>query len=208
MSIEDLNNELGNIDIYLLDQILKGRYQQTDKILDAGCGEGRNLVWFLRNNYNVFGVDKNSSAIKMLQFVARTINPALPKDNFLISNLEHTSFPDLSFEAIISSAVLHFAENEMHFYQLFDEMIRLLKFEGNLFIRMASNIGAEDKIEAHKDMQTLLPDGSTRFLLSRNILDNLIKKYPILPVEPIKTVNVQDERFMSTLVFQKKSRKA
>ncbi len=40
MNFQDLNKEIGNIDIYLLDQILKGRYQQTHRILDAGCGFG------------------------------------------------------------------------------------------------------------------------------------------------------------------------
>lgn len=204
MTIQELNKELGNIDIYLLDQILKGRFQERKRILDAGCGEGRNLIWFLRNKYQVYGVDNNASAIRMLQYVAKTNNPDLPKEHFETASIENTSFTDLYFDAIICSAVLHFANNVDHFYQMFDEMIRILDFDGILFIRMASNIGAEEKIVAFNDKKTMLPDGSARFLLSRSMLNNLLKKYPIEPIEPIKTVNVQDIRFMSTLVFKKK----
>ena len=39
-SVQEL---IGNTDIYLIDQIMKNRYNQQDKILDAGCGNGRNL---------------------------------------------------------------------------------------------------------------------------------------------------------------------
>ncbi len=201
MTIQELNNELGNIDIYLLDQILKGRYSDTKTILDAGCGEGRNIVWFLKNNFQVFGIDKNASAIRMLQFVARSLNPDIDKNNFVVGSIEDAIYPDSSFDAIICSAVLHFAENETHFFHMYNEIIRVLKPKGTLFIRMASNIGAEDKIEAIIEKKTFLPDGSARFLLSRQLLDKILKKYPIKLLEPVKTVNVQDSRFMTTLVF-------
>ncbi|RYD73106.1 MAG: class I SAM-dependent methyltransferase, partial [Sphingobacteriales bacterium] len=52
--IQDWLNET---DIYLIDQILKNRFHPEMKILDAGCGDGRNLNYFLYNNYNVYGVD-------------------------------------------------------------------------------------------------------------------------------------------------------
>ncbi|WP_332912670.1 hypothetical protein [Algoriphagus boritolerans] len=47
MEVTELNQLLGNVDIYLLDQILKGRFSKEMKILDAGCGEGRNAVYFI-----------------------------------------------------------------------------------------------------------------------------------------------------------------
>ena len=48
----------GGIDIYLFDQLLKGRFVPGMRILDAGCGSGRNLVYFLRSGYEVFAVDE------------------------------------------------------------------------------------------------------------------------------------------------------
>ncbi|WP_255459102.1 class I SAM-dependent methyltransferase [Mucilaginibacter lacusdianchii] len=77
-----MNNQLqhifGNIDIYLFDQLLKGTYANSRKILDAGCGGGRNLVYFLQNGYEVYGVDPNPQAIeavKELSAQLATTNP-------------------------------------------------------------------------------------------------------------------------------------
>ena len=37
----------GPIDIYLFDQILRKRIAPGMRVFDAGCGHGRNLVFFL-----------------------------------------------------------------------------------------------------------------------------------------------------------------
>lgn len=206
MTVQELNNELGNIDIYLLDQILKGRYLESEKVLDAGCGEGRNSIWFLRNNFKVYGIDKNASAIRMLQFIARSMNPSVSKENFKVCSIEDAQFSEAYFDAIICSAVLHFAENEEHFFYMFDNIVRMTVPLGSIFIRMASNIGAEATLTGYKNKQSSLPDGSERFLLTREILENILNKYPLKLVEPVKTVNVQDSRYMTTLVFVKSDR--
>src|SRR5690606_35388249 len=73
MEISALNKLLGNIDIYLLDQVLKGRFTREMKILDAGCGEGRNTVYFLKEGFQIFGVDHNPVAIQMARIQAQTI---------------------------------------------------------------------------------------------------------------------------------------
>ena len=67
MSIETLTNDIGGIDIYLLDQILKERYQKDAHIFDAGCGVGRNLKWFYNEGYTVFGADNNAQRIATVQ---------------------------------------------------------------------------------------------------------------------------------------------
>jgi ubiquinone/menaquinone biosynthesis C-methylase UbiE len=203
MTIQELNKELGNIDIYLLDQILKGRYPDDYILLDAGCGEGRNLIYFLNNKFKVYGIDQNSSAIRMLQYVARTLNPAISKDNFILGSIDSLPFPDEHFHSVICNAVLHFAENEEHFFKMWAELFRVVKSNGTLFLRMASNIGAEEVILLDPNQKAYLPDGSFRFLLSRIHLKILESKYGFIYLEPVKTVNVQDQRFMTTLVLQK-----
>ncbi|CAN5153700.1 hypothetical protein BH23BAC1_BH23BAC1_45160 [soil metagenome] len=203
MTIQQLNKELGNIDIYLLDQILKGRFPEDFKIMDAGCGEGRNLIYFLNNKFEVYGLDKNPSAIRMLQFVAQTLNPGISRQNFVIGSLESIPFPNDFFNTIICSAVLHFADNLESFFLMWKELFRLLKSEGILFVRMASNFGAEATIQFNPDQKAFLPDGSFKFLLSRDILKTLESEFDFTYLEPVKTVNVQDQRLMTTLVLQK-----
>jgi SAM-dependent methyltransferase len=58
----DLQREFGAIDIYLFDQLLRGRIAPGLRVLDAGCGSGRNLVYLLRSGYEVFAADPDERA--------------------------------------------------------------------------------------------------------------------------------------------------
>jgi tellurite methyltransferase len=82
-------------------------------------------------------------------------------------------------------------------------MVRVLKPGGSLFIRMTSDIGIENKVKVINDGVYLIPDGSTRFLLTKSLLASIFQQYPLSFIEPFKTVNVDDMRCMSTLVLQK-----
>lgn len=194
-----LQQLVGNTDIYLLDQIMKGRYGESDLILDAGCGLGRNLHWFLHNNIDCFGIDADALAIDQ----SRLQYPALTPDRLVVSTLENIPFDNCFFDHIISSAVLHFAENYKQFDAMIHEMVRVLKPEGSLFIRMTSAIGIENSIVLISDGVYFIPDGSTRFLLTRALIQKMLNEHPIVLIEEVKTVNVNDIRCMTTLVFKK-----
>lgn len=195
----------GEIDIYLFDQILKNRFGPATSILDAGCGAGRNLIYFLRSGCRVFGVDQNPEAIRYVRQMAETLLPELPAENFQISSVEKMPFADARFDAVISSAVLHFAENEPHFDQMLDEMWRVLKPEGLLFVRLASSIGLEDKITRIEGRRCALPDGSERFLVDEEMLLEATKRLGGDLIEPLKTTNVQNLRCMTTWVVRKQT---
>ena len=199
----DVRDAFGNIDIYLFDQILKGRFSRGMKILDAGCGGGRNLVWFLRNGFDVYGVDQNESAIIDLRSFAKYISPESSGDNFRVSAVESMPFPENHFDLVISSAVLHFAESEKHFDEMFLEMWRVLKPNGILFARLASSIGIETLVEPRGNGRFQLPDGSERFLVSEQKLVELSGLIGAEWLEYLKTTNVQNLRCMSTIVWQK-----
>ena len=195
-SIQEL---LGQTDIYLVDQIMKGRYVPSDKILEAGCGGGRNMDWFLRNNFQVYGIDQSEAAILNL----KSKYPNLEKERLQIGMIEKIPFADNYFDHIISSAVLHFAKNDTHFKEMVGEMLRVLKPEGSLFIRMTSDIGIEDKVLLLGNGNHQIPDGSMRFLLTKELVKNLVQSFQVTLLEPLKTVNVDDMRCMSTLVLKK-----
>jgi tellurite methyltransferase len=197
-----INNKIqalfGRTDIYLIDQIMKGRYQPGDLILDAGCGNGRNLHWFMQNGFQINAIDINREVIDELKHLF----PGYAA-NFTVASVENTAFLKDSFDHIICSAVLHFARNLVHFQSMFAELVRLLKPGGTLFIRMASDIGIEQKVVLIADGVYTIPDGSTRFLLTRALLGDCLARYPLILAEPVKTTNVEDSRCMTTLVLQK-----
>ena len=195
----------GDIDIYLFDQILKNQFTSQMRILDAGCGRGRNLIYFLRIGCDVFGIDQNPDAIQYARQMAKALNPQSSPDNFRVSKVEEMPFPDLSFETVISSAVLHFAADENHFRDMLEEMWRVLKPNGLLFIRLASSIGIEDKIKPLGNRRYDLPDGSERFLVDEGLLVGLTKNLGGKLIEPIKTTNVQNLRCMTTWVIRKEN---
>jgi len=202
MTVEDLNSQLGNIDIYLLDQILKGRFNKSMKILDAGCGEGRNLIYFMREGFSVWGIDQNPLAIKYLHTLARTINKSIPDESFLLGDLRDIPFPDENFEVVISSAVLHFSDGKNDFQKMFSELMRVLKQGGILFLRMCTDVGMNKMVHVSEGMYKL-PDGTKRYILTEEMLRLLIDKYSLQYLEPFKSVVVHGLRSMATLVLEK-----
>ena len=197
-----LRQTFGNIDIYLFDQLLKGRYDHTNKVLDAGCGGGRNLHYFLRNSYEVYGIDPNPLAVEEVRKLSAALAPGNSRDNFSVCRAEDLPYDDVTFDLIICSAVLHFAEDQQHFDAMLRSMFRVLKPGGYFFARLASDIGIETLVKSLGNGRYLLPDGSQRFLVTEQKLLEYSDEFGVL-YEPIKTTNVQNMRCMTTWCVQK-----
>lgn len=186
------------IDIYLFDQILKERYLKGQTILDAGCGSGRNMFWFYHNDYILYAMDRNPERIEQV----RELYPKF-QENYCVAELSNLPFEDNSMHHVINSAVLHFAESTEQFRKMFAELVRVLKPEGSLLIRMTSDVGIEKSVVPLGNGVYSLPDETTRFLLTRELLRELLMTFPVRLLEPFKTTNVSDIRAMSTLVLVK-----
>lgn len=198
-----LQQQYGNIDIYLFDQLLKGTYDNCHKVLDAGCGGGRNLVYFLRNGYEVYGIDPNSDSVEAVKELSKKLSPGNPLTNFKVAAAENLPFEDEYFDLVISSAVLHFAANPQHFDHMLQSMWRVIKPGGYFFARLASDIGVENLVRSLENGRYLLPDGSERFLVNEQLLLNYTQKLNGSLHEPIKTTNVQNLRCMTTWCMKK-----
>ena len=133
----------------------------------------------------------------------RSTNPNLPVERLQVAAVEKLPYTDNYFNHIISSAVLHFANSTQHFKAMLTEMARVLKTNGSLFIRMTSDIGIENNVKLISDGVYIIPDGSKRFLLTKTLLAECMQENNLSFLEPLKTVNVDDLRCMSTLVLQK-----
>jgi tellurite methyltransferase len=199
----DLDVQFGQIDIYLFDQLLRGRLHPGMRVLDAGCGSGRNLVYLLRSGYEVFGADSDVDAIEAVRVLAATLAPQLPGANFRVEPVEEMSFPDAFADAVLSSAVLHFARNDRHFEAMVTDMWRVLRPGGLLFCRLASTIGMETRVRQTAGRRYVLPDGSERYLVDEALLVELTQRLGGAFLDPLKTTIVQNQRCMTTWVVRK-----
>jgi tellurite methyltransferase len=199
----DLEKQFGQIDIYLFDQLLRGHITPEMRIVDAGCGHGRNLVYLLREGYQVFGVDADRRAIDAVRQLAQSLAPDRPSDNFRVEAVEAMSFADAFADVAISSAVLHFARDDQHFDAMLRGTWRVLKPGGLFFCRLASSIGIESQVKRIAGRRHLLPDGSERYLVDEQLLVELTQNLGGRFVDALKTTVVQNQRSMTTWVLRK-----
>jgi SAM-dependent methyltransferase len=204
MSVTPLEDQFGTIDIYLFDQLLRGRITASDAVLDAGCGFGRNLVYLLRIGADVRGVDTDGDAIAAVQRTAAALAPGLPASNFRVEPIERMSFPERSATVVISSAVLHFARDDAQFEGMLEGAWRALGSGGLFFCRLASSIGIEDDVEPRGGRRFRLPDGTERYLVDEAMLMERTAALGGQLLDPLKTTVVQDQRAMTTWVVRKR----
>ena len=202
--MDGLQHLFGDIDIYLFDQLLRGRIRAGMRVFDAGCGGGRNLVYLLQSGFEVYGVDADPRAIQAVRQLAAQLAPTLPADNFRAEPMEHHTFPAGFTDVVISSAVLHFARDDEQFMAMLEGSWRSLKPGGLFFCRLASSIGMEEQVTRIDGRRHRLPDGSDRYLVDAGFLFQLTERLGGALVDPLKTTLVHDQRCMTTWVVRRR----
>ncbi len=200
----NLQTEFGNIDIYLFDQLLKGRYNDCKKVIDLGCGSGRNIVYFLRHGYEVHGLDIDPASMDYVKELSASLAPENSLTNFCLGRVEEIPYPDASFDLAICNTVFHFASGPENFDEMVKSVWRVIKPGGYMFARLASDIGLESSMQALGNGRYLMPDGTVRFLVNEQILLQYNRILDADMYEPIKTTNVNNIRCMTTWCLQKK----
>jgi SAM-dependent methyltransferase len=201
-----IQEQFGRIDIYLFDQLLRGNLAPGMRIVDAGCGHGRNLVYLLREGYEVFGIDASPEAIASIRRTAATLAPALPAANFQVGAIESMQLPDAFADVVVCNSVLHFARDDAHFNAMVSELWRVLRPGGMLFCRLGSTIGAEfERIEGADSTRLFrMADGQAWYLVDEAMLMELTHTLGGALVDPLKTTVVQGVRCMTTWVLRKR----
>ncbi len=198
----NVQEQFGQIDIYVFDQILRGNISADTSVLDAGCGYGRNLVYLLREGCEVFAVDNDPAGIEHVRRLSASLETGLPEENFAVAPIEQMPFPDGVADVVICIAVLHFARNKRHFRAMVDELWRVLRPGGMLFCRLGSRIGMNFK--PVRENIFVVGDGSEWFLVDEEMLLSLTAEKNAILVDPLKTTIVQDYRCMTTWVLRKR----
>jgi SAM-dependent methyltransferase len=199
MNIQD---QFGQIDIYVFDQILRGNIEPGMRVLDAGCGYGRNLVYLLREGCEIFALDGDPDGVDHVRRLSASLETGLPAENFQVGPIDKMPFPHGFADVVICNSVLHFARDDRHFHAMLAELWRVLKPGGMLFCRLGSRIGM-DFLRVRGNI-FLVGDGSEWFLVDEPMLLDLTEKMNAVLVDPLKTTIVQDYRCMTTWVLRKR----
>ena len=198
---KSLQEQFGHIDIYVFDQILRGNIAAPMRVLDAGCGFGRNLVYLLRAGCQVSALDADPEGVEHVRALAAALQTGLPATNFQVGSIERMPFPDAAFEAVLCNSVLHFARHEDHFKAMLAELWRVLEPGGLLFCRLGSRIGMD--FPRVRGCVYTVGDGSEWFLVDEEMLLEFTEELGAILVDPLKTTVVQDYRCMTTWVLRK-----
>lgn len=201
--INSIRETFCDIDIYLFDQLQKGRFSPGMKIFDAGCGGGRNIIWLMRNGFDVSAIDVDDGAVEKIRDLAKAMAPHLPSENFQTAGLESIPFPDERFDWVICNTVLHFAEDRSQFDRWLAELWRVLRPGGMFFARLASSIGIKELLAPTANGRYMMPDGTERFVVDEQMLKDATAAIDGRFIEPIKTTNVENLRCMTTWVLAK-----
>jgi SAM-dependent methyltransferase len=172
------------------------------RVLDAGCGGGRNLVPFLRGAFEVWGVDESAEAIAHTRALAAAIAPHVPAERFRVEPVDALSHADASVDVVISSAVLHFARDDAHWLAMVREMWRVLAPGGILFARLATTVG-QPRLQPLGGRRYVLPDESTRYLVDHELLIAVTERLGGTLLDPVRSTVVHDRRSMGTWVVRK-----
>jgi SAM-dependent methyltransferase len=197
-----VQEQFGQIDIYVFDQILRGNIAPGMRVLDAGCGYGRNLVHLLREGCEIYALDLDTDAVDHVRQLSASLTTGLPAENFQVGPIEHMPFADGFADVVICSSVLHFARDDEHFQSMLAELWRVLRPGGMLFCRLGSRIGMD--FESVGGNLFIVGDGSKWYLVDEEMLMDLVEELSAVLVDPLKTTIVQDYRCMTTWVLRKR----
>ncbi len=198
-----VQEQFGQIDIYVFDQILRGNIAPGMRVLDAGCGYGRNLVHLLREGCEIFALDADADGVAHVRQLSASLRTSLAAENFQVGFIERMPFSDGFADVVICNSVLHFARDDRHFRSILAELWRVLRPGGMLFCRLGSRIGMD--FERVRGNVFVVGDGSEWFLVDEEMLLELTsREMNGLLVDPLKTTIVQDYRCMTTWVLRKR----
>ena len=175
-------------DIYLIDQILKDRLHKGQRILDLGCGSGRNLIILETLGCEIYGVDQSAQAIDS----CRRQLQSFKEEHFYVGDLLQHPFQTEHFDVVICNALFHFAKDQEDFFNWTQSAWNALKPAGLFFARLSTTIG----------LPNAKPFGFN-YLASEQDLLTCEKKWKAQRIDPLKTTLVETTRTMTTWVLGK-----
>ena len=172
------------------------------RLLEIGCGQGRNIIPFLNLEKDIYGIDMDEKNVALCKLIATSLgrDPSF----FSKANARMLPFENDFFDAIINCRVMHFAKNGHDFKQQWKEQFRVLKKGGFLYVCTDTSINNEEIVQSTDGERSWFNDQSKRILLTEQLFDlvNLHNNFKLL--EPLKTIRFGKEHAHAILCLQKK----
>jgi len=191
--------DCGGMDVYLVALLQSGQLARSARVLDVGCGGGRNLEYFLRAGSEVHARDADLLAVEETRQLALRLQGEEASRRVFAGRLEELDGSPCA-ELVICNAVLHFAEDHEHFAAMLEGAWSCVAPGGILFVRLASSIGLAPAADLGGG-RYLLRDGSERYLVGRAELQHWGQRLGGELLGPVKTTLVEDLRAMTTWVL-------
>ena len=126
----DVNsNDFSNTRYSIWDVVKKFNDSINSKsnILDAGCGNGKNMIYLQNQGHNVIGIDFSDGLLEICKE---------KKLNVKKSDIRNLPFKDCTFDYVISIAVIHHINSEDDRIKAISELLRVTKKGGKVLFTL------------------------------------------------------------------------
>ncbi len=117
---------------YLLNFFSQIKKRKNRKILDLGCGAGRNTLMLCKLGFKVYGCDLNREMV----LETRRKLPVHFKNNIIICDIVSLPYYDNFFDFVLSNGIFHNAVSFQDFEKAISETTRILKVRGSLVVNV------------------------------------------------------------------------
>lgn len=94
-------------------------------VLDAGCGNGKNMIYMEKQNINIVGIDFSTKLLDICKSKSLNVQEA---------DIRILPYNDNTFDYVISIAVIHHLSNENDRINALNEMLRVCKPGGKILV--------------------------------------------------------------------------
>lgn len=196
MDVESVNNFFGDIDLPLLDGILQGLIPTEGNVLDIGCGQGRNGIYFIRNQSFLYtGIDQDKGAIELLRFVVNGSNASFETVDFLTYESSH------KYSLVICSQFLHLLRSEDEFKLCWRKIATLLDADGVAYVALDSCLH-NTVWKSGNNKHVIFDDGKERLPLTHPLYTWMIDQ-GFDEIQPVSTW-IKQGRAQSFILLRKR----
>jgi len=161
----------------------KNRYK---KVLDLGCGTGRNTIYLAQKGFSVYALDASKTGIEITKKKAQELK--LINIKYKVADMKKTSYPKNYFDAVICIFVLSHGllkDNEA----AVNEIYRILKPKGMLVTEFMSTkdktCGKGKKIEKNTYLGGMKDDPHMmHHYFNKEEINRLLSKFTKFKISP------------------------